>query len=219
MIVLGLTGSIAMGKSTTAAMFRRLGVPVDDADRTVHRLLAVGGGAVAAIAEAFPGVVVDGGVDRAALAARVFGDTAALRRLEAILHPRVTAARRAFLARQRRRRVRLAVVDIPLLYETGAERGCDAVAVVSAPAFLQRQRLWRRPQMSAARIAAVLARQLADAEKRRRADYVIPSGLGRGVAFRAVRAIVADLAPAAPRFRRRSPNHPRLPRQRPPGGH
>jgi dephospho-CoA kinase len=192
-IVLGLTGSIAMGKSTTAAMFRRLGVPVDDADRTVHRLLAPGGAAVPAVGRAFPGVVAGAGVDRAALGARVFADAAALARLEAILHPLVRDARRAFIARQRRHGRRLVVVDIPLLYETGADRDVDAVAVVSAPAFLQRQRLLARPAMTEARIAAVLARQLADAEKRRRADYVIPSGLGRAAAFRAVRRIVADL--------------------------
>jgi dephospho-CoA kinase len=193
MIVLGLTGSIAMGKSTTAAMFRHLGVPVHDADRTVHQLLAAGGAAVQPIDEAFPGSVQAGGVDRPALGARVFGDKAALRRLEAILHPLVSVARQAFLARQHRRGRSLVVVDIPLLFETGAERTCDAVAVVSAPAFLQRQRLLLRPGMSEARIAAILARQLPDAEKRRRADYVIPTGLGRAVAFQAVRRIVADL--------------------------
>lgn len=193
MIVLGLTGSIAMGKSTAAAMFRRLGVAVDDADRTVHRLLAPGGAAVAAIARAFPGVVVAGAVDRPALGTRVFGDDGALRDLEAILHPLVRDRRLAFLAAERRRGARLAVVDIPLLFETGAERGCDAVAVVSAPAFLQRQRLERRPGMTPARIAAILGRQMPDGEKRRRADYVIPSGLGRAVAFEAVRRIAADL--------------------------
>ena len=193
MIILGLTGSIAMGKSTAAAMFRRLGVPVHDADASVHRLLARGGAAVPLIAAAFPGVVHDHAVDRRLLGARVFGDAAALRRLEAILHPLVVRDREAFLRQAARRHRRLVVLDIPLLFETGGEAACDAVAVVSAPRFLQRARLLRRPGMTMARMAAIESRQMPDVAKRRRADFVVPSGLGRAVTFRTLRRIVESL--------------------------
>jgi dephospho-CoA kinase len=193
MIILGLTGSIAMGKSTAAVMFRQLRVPVYDADAAVHRLLGHGGAAVAAIDRLFPGVVEDGAVSRPALGARVFGDEAALRRLEGVLHPLVRDARERFLARERRRGTPLVVVDIPLLYETGAERECDAVAVVSAPAFLQMQRLRRRPNFSEGRVAAVLSRQMPDAEKRRRADFVVPSGLGKALTRKRIAWIVEGL--------------------------
>lgn len=193
MKILGLTGSIAMGKSTAAGMFRRLGVPVYDADRAVHRLLARGGGAVAAVEAAFPGVTADGAVDRGRLGSRVFGDERALRRLERILHPRVAAERRRFLAGCRRRRCLLAVLDVPLLFETGGHDACDAVAVVSAPRFLQRARLMRRPGMTEERMLAILSRQMADAEKRRRARWVVPTGLGLAPTARAVRGIVSEL--------------------------
>jgi dephospho-CoA kinase len=193
MIVLGLTGSIAMGKSTAATMFRRLGVPVSDADATVHRLLARGGAAVPVIARLFPDTVIRGAVDRRRLGARVFGDPDALRVLEGILHPLVRRERHAFLARMRRQRAPLVVLDIPLLYETGADRECDAVAVVSAPKIIQLQRL-RRRRIGEARIAAILARQMDDAEKRRRARFVIPSGLGKQLTFRRIAAIVRTLA-------------------------
>lgn len=193
MIILGLTGSIAMGKSTAAAMFRRLGVPVYDADREVHRLLARNGRAVPLIDRAFPGVVVDGAVDRGRLGARVFDDRSALRRLERILHPLVRARRRTFLQSAARQRRPLVVLDIPLLFETGGGRMCDAVAVVSAPRFLQEIRLLRRPGMDRARLAAIARRQMPDAEKRRRADFIIPSGLGRGPTFAAIRRIVLAL--------------------------
>lgn len=178
MVILGLTGSIAMGKSTAAAMFRRLGVPVHDADRTVHALFSAGGGAVRAIAKAFPGVVGEQGVDREALARRVYDDRAALHRLEAIIHPRVYTDQREFLARQARNRRSLVVLDVPLLFETGGGRICDAVCVVSAPRFIQVQRLMKRPGMTRRRIDAILARQMPDTDKRRRADFVIRSGLG-----------------------------------------
>jgi len=190
MKILGLTGSIGMGKSTAARMLRRLGVPVHDADATVHRLMGVGGAAVPMIAAAFPGTVVDGAVDRAALGRHVFADPAALRRLEAILHPMVRAAERRFLARQARRGARLVVLDIPLLFETGGARRCDAVAVVTAPAFLQAQRVLKRPGMSRARLAAVRAQQMPDAEKRKRADFIIPTGTGMAPALRRLAAIV-----------------------------
>lgn len=195
MIVLGLTGSIAMGKSAAAAQFRRLGLPVHDADAAVHRLLGPGGQAVAAVEAAFPGVGCDTPqgrrVDRAALGRIVFSDKTRLRALEAVLHPGVHREERRFLALAARRRCRLVVLDIPLLFETGAERRCDAVAVVSAPSLVQRQRALRRPGMDAARLAAILAQQMPDAEKRRRADFTIPTGQGRRFSLRAIRRILA----------------------------
>ncbi|MGF1631899.1 MAG: dephospho-CoA kinase [Kiloniellaceae bacterium] len=190
MRVIGLTGSIGMGKSTAAAMLRRLGLPVHDADAAVHRLMARGGAAVAAVEAAFPGVVQAGAIDRSLLGARVLGDAAALQRLEAILHPLVRAEARAFLAQQARLRRPLAVLDIPLLYETGGERLCDVVIVVTAPGFIQRARVLRRPGMTEAKLQALLARQLSDAEKRRRADFVVQTGLNKAHALRQLAAIV-----------------------------
>jgi dephospho-CoA kinase len=190
MKILGLTGSIGMGKTTAAAMLRRLRVPVHDADATVHALFASGGAAVALVDAAFPGVIAGGAVDRTALGAKVFGDDAALKRLEAIVHPLVRKAEREFLARQRRRRARLVVLDIPLLFETGGERRCHKVAVVTAPAFLQAQRVLARPGMTPARLAAIRAKQMPDAEKRKRADFVIPTGMGRAFALRRLKAAV-----------------------------
>ena len=179
MKILGLTGSLAMGKSTAAQALRRMGIPVHDADGEVHRLLARGGAAVGAVERSFPGVTKEGAVDRQALGRKVFADAAALRRLEAILHPLVRKAERRFLARCRRQRRRLAVLDIPLLFETGGDRRCDAVLVVSAPRRVQLARALRRPGMTMAKLKGVEARQMPDAEKRRRADAVIPTGLGR----------------------------------------
>jgi dephospho-CoA kinase len=193
MIVLGLTGSIAMGKSTAALTFRSFGLPVFDADAAVHRLLGPGGAGVGPVREAFPDCASGRAIDREELGRRVFGDPAALVRLEAILHPLVRAEQARFLARCRARGERLAVLDIPLLYETGGERGVDAVAVVSAPAFLQARRVLRRPGMTPARLAAIRARQLPDRAKRRRADFVIPTGLERRGAVRAVAAIIDQL--------------------------
>jgi dephospho-CoA kinase len=191
LIVLGLTGSIGMGKSTAAAMLRRLGVPLFDADLVVRRLLAPSGAAVSAVSAAFPGVETEaGGIDRVLLGQRVFADPAALRRLEAILHPMVAAEEIRFLARSRARRVRLVVLDIPLLFETGAERRCDYVLVVSAPALVQRQRVMRRPGMTEIRLAAILRKQVPDHRKRQRADFVVPTGAGRGVTLRRLKAIV-----------------------------
>ncbi len=178
-------------------MFRRLGVPVWDADAVVHSLLAHGGGAVRAIAIAFPGVVFDGAVRREVLATRVFGDADALRRLEAIVHPLVYADQRRFLNRAMRAKIPVVVLDIPLLFESGGDRRCDLVAVVSAPAFIQRQRLRQRAGLDEARISATLARQMADQEKRRRADFVIPTGLGRACSMRAIGAIVTKLRAAS----------------------
>ncbi len=193
MKILGLTGSIGMGKSTAARMLRRMGWPVHDADATVHRLLAPGGAAVAAIAEQFPGVITDDGVNRTALGHQVFGDKAALRRLEGILHPLVRQAEHRFLRQQARHRARLVVLDIPLLYETNGARRCDAVMVVTAPAFLQAQRVLRRLGMTMSRLAAIRAQQMPNAAKVKRADFVVPTGLGVLPALRRLRAAVTVL--------------------------
>ena len=191
MIVLGLTGSIGMGKTTAAATLRRFGVPVFDADRVVHHLLESGGGAVEQVSTAFSHVRgKSGGIDRGLLGQRVFGDPAALDRLERILHPMVAAAEKRFLAHARARHQPLAVLDIPLLFETGGERRCDYVLVVSAPAFIQRQRVLRRPGMTEIRLAAILEKQMPDSEKRRRADFVVATGSGRHLTLRRLRAIV-----------------------------
>lgn len=191
MIVLGLTGSIGMGKSTAAAMLRRLRVPLFDADAAVHRLLAPGGAAVTAVAALFPEVETpQGGIDRRRLGARVFDNPAALRRLESILHPLVRARERRFLTAARGRGARVAVLDIPLLFETGGEGRCDYVMVVSAPAFLQRQRVLQRPGMSDSRLAAILRQQMPDREKRRLADFVVPTGVGRAATLRRLRTII-----------------------------
>jgi dephospho-CoA kinase len=204
--VIGLTGSIGMGKSTAAAMFRRLGVPVHDADAAVHRLLARGGSAVKPVEAAFPGVVCGGAVDRAALGRRVFGDPVALRRLEAILHPLVRAASVRFLARTRGRRQDLAVLDVPLLFETGGEKRCDAVVVVSAPPFVQRGRVLARPGMTEARLAQILAQQMPDREKRVRADFVVETGLGKRYTLCSIAEIISILRSDA-RNRSRHRNH------------
>jgi dephospho-CoA kinase len=203
-IILGLTGSIGMGKSTAAKMLRRLGVPLYDADAEVHRLLATGGGAVHAVAAAFHGVCNDAGaIDRQKLGRRVFGDEPALRRLEAILHPLVRIAERRFVARARARRAPLVVLDIPLLFETGGHARCDYALVVSAPARLQRERVLRRPGMTEQRFAAILRAQIPDGVKRRRADFVVVTALGKGVTYRRLQSVVRTLRRGeAPRRRR-----------------
>ncbi|TPJ33847.1 dephospho-CoA kinase [Mesorhizobium sp. B2-5-4] len=191
MIVLGLTGSIGMGKSTTAKMFAEAGVPVHDSDETVHRLYA--GKAAPLVEAAFPGTTVDGSVDRAKLAARVLGDAAALKKLEAIIHPLVRADADAFLARHRNAGESIAVLDIPLLFETGGRGRVDKVVVVTAPAEVQRQRVLARPGMSEEKLASILAKQVPDAEKRRLADFVIDTGEGLEAARAAVAAIIAEI--------------------------
>ena len=191
MVILGLTGSIAMGKSATAAMFSRLGVPVHDSDAEVHKLMGLNGAALRAVEDAFPGVVVAGRVDRPALGQRVFGKPVELQKLEAILHPLVARSREKFLRRHMLRGTPVVVYDIPLLFEVGADDLCDAVVVVSAPRFLQRLRVLRRPGMTDERLASILARQMPDGEKRRRADFVVPTGLGRAQTLRHVKRIVA----------------------------
>jgi dephospho-CoA kinase len=173
-----------MGKSTAAALLRRLGLAVFDSDAAVRAATAPGGAAVAAVAKRFPGVVKDGVIDRAALSALVFAAPAELKALERIVHPHVHAARRRFMAGATRRRDAVVVFDIPLLFETAAEKKCDAVITVTAPGFLQRQRALARPGMTPARLKGVLAHQTPDARKRRLADAVIPSGLGRGETLR-----------------------------------
>jgi dephospho-CoA kinase len=194
MLVIGLTGSIGMGKTTAAGMLRRLGVPVHDSDAAVHRLIRKGGRAVSRIAEAFPGVVKDGAVDRAALGARVFGDPAALKRLEAILHPMVAEEKGRFLRRWASRRKKAVALDVPLLYEVKGDRQCDATILVSAPAFIQANRVLRRPGMTRARLAEIRARQMPEAEKRRRASYIVPTGLGYRLTLRRLSEIVARLS-------------------------
>lgn len=194
MLVLGLTGGIAMGKSHAARAFRCFGVPVFDADAAVHGLMAPGGAAVTAVVAAFPGcATADGGIDRAALGRIVFADEAERRRLEAILHPRVREAEGRFLAHCCREGRAIVVLDIPLLLETGGERRCDRVAVVSAPGWLQAQRALARPGMTRARLEAVRASQVPDPVKRRRADFVIASGLDRGATVGQVGAVLLAL--------------------------
>ena len=198
MVILGLTGSIGMGKTRAARCFHALGIPVFDADAAVHHLMAQGGAAVKAVGQAFPGVVDDDAVDRAALGARVFGNPDALRCLEGILHPRVRAARRRFLRQARARREPMVVLDIPLLFETGGDAICTCTAVVSAPSFVQRARVLSRRTMTEERFEAVLAQQMPDAEKRRRADFVIPTGNNLRYSFDVIRDIVALLTGVAP---------------------
>jgi dephospho-CoA kinase len=197
MFVLGLTGSMGMGKSTTAKFFAEAGVPVHDADAAVHRLYE--GAAVAPIEAAFPGATSGGKVDRAKLSARVAGDPAALKKLEAIVHPLVRAAEQEFLAAAETSGAPVAVLDIPLLYETGGDSRCDAVVVVSAPADVQRARVFERPGMTEEKYAALLARQMPDADKRRRADFVVDSSRG----FAAAQAQVRDILKAVATMPRR----------------
>lgn len=192
MIVIGLTGSVGMGKSTTAGMFAAAGLPVFDADAAVHRLYE--GAAVAPVEAAFPGVARDGRIDREELGKKVIGDAIAMRRLEAIVHPLVRAAREAFLAKARAAGAPMAVLDIPLLYETGGEAEVDTVVLVSAPKAVQKARVLARPGMTEARFAAILAKQMPDAEKRRRADHIIETGDGLEAAERQVQALVRQLS-------------------------
>jgi dephospho-CoA kinase len=191
--VIGLTGSIGMGKSETARMFARLGVPVHDADATVHALYGEGGLAAAPIAAAFPEAVREGRVDRAVLARLVTGDDAAMKRLEAIVHPLVVKERDAFLARAAAAGEAFVVFDIPLLFETGREAEVDAIVVVSAPHPVQRERVLARPGMTLERLDAIHARQVPDAEKRAKADFVVETDKGIDHAFAQVNQVMADL--------------------------
>src|SRR6476469_5640877 len=197
MFVLGLTGSVGMGKSTAAQFFRDEGVPLHDADAAVHRLYE--GEAVAPIETAFPGTTENGKVDRIKLANRVLGDAAALLRLEEIVHPLVRKEEERFLAEAEKEGAAIAVLDIPLLFETGGEARCDAVVVVTAPPDVQRTRVMARPGMTMENIEAILAKQMPDAEKRARADFVVDSGQGFDAARQQVREILAQIARMATR--------------------
>ncbi len=200
MVIVGLTGSIGMGKSTAAKMLRQMGVPVYDADAAVHALQAPGGIALPPIEAVFPGVVKNGVLDRQALGARVFGNKEALRRLEAIVHPLVGQQQRRFLRSAARRREKLVVLDIPLLFEGSGERRVDATLVVSAPPFLQRRRVMARPGMTAEKLAGILRQQVSDSVKRRKATIVIPTGLGLAPTRAALRKAVAELKKRPGRF-------------------
>ncbi|MGA7675733.1 MAG: dephospho-CoA kinase [Rhizomicrobium sp.] len=191
--LVGLTGSIGMGKSETAKMFAKLGLPVYDADAAVHALYEPGGAAAAKIAEAFPGCVTDSRVDRAELARRVGGDAAAFAKLEAIVHPLVASAQRAFVDEAASKGAQFVVLDIPLLFETGGDARMDAVVVVSAPQEVQRARVLSRDGMTHDRLEAILARQTPDAEKRAKAHFVVETDKGLDHAFEQVKKIVAEL--------------------------
>ena len=199
MFVIGLTGSLGMGKSTTARLFAEAGVPVHDADAVVHRLYD--GEAATAIEAVFPGTTSAGQVDRNLLAARVLNDAAALKRLEAIVHPLVQAAEQRLLDEAAARGERVAVLDIPLLFETGADQRVDAVVVVSAPAEVQRARVLERPGMTLDKLESILAKQIPDVEKRRRADFVVDTSRGLEMARAEVRAIL-DAVATMPKRRR-----------------
>jgi dephospho-CoA kinase len=199
MVILGLTGSIAMGKTDAAKAFRRLGIHVHDADKVVHELLGHDGLAVDQVGALFPGTVNDGRVDRTALGQWVFGDGDALLRLEAILHPLVHKAERRFLSAAARRRDKIVVLDIPLLFETEGESRCDFVAVVTAPVRIQRARVFNRPGMTADRLSKILARQMPDPEKCQRANFIIPTGLGHALSLRVIKNIVKVIPTLPPR--------------------
>jgi len=197
MIILGLTGSIGMGKSTTAKLFAEAGVPVYDADATVHGLYE--GEAAPAIEAAFPGTTVDGKVDRNRLSARVVHDPAAMKRLEQIVHPMLGASRQKFLRDAEQSGAPVAVVDVPLLFETGGEQRVDAVVVVTTTAEIQRQRILERPNMTDAKLDAILARQMPDAEKRQRAHFLVDTSHGLDPVRARIRDILDEAAKIAPR--------------------
>ena len=195
MMIIGLTGSIGMGKTTAAEAFRLFGVPVYDADAEVHKLMAPGGKGVARIGQDFPDALATNPagityIDRPALAAAVFGDDAALKKLEAIVHPMVGQVKRQFLAAAARRGEKAVVLDIPLLLETDGDQDCDAIVVVTAPPFVQRQRVLQRPGMTEERFQSILSKQTPDAEKRLRADFIVQTGLDRRHSLRAIDRIV-----------------------------
>jgi dephospho-CoA kinase len=193
--IIGLTGGIGMGKSTAAGVFRRAHIPVFDADATVHRLQGRGGAALPAIAAAFPGTVRDGALDRARLREAVVGNDPAMKRLEQIIHPLVRRQERAFIARARRSRAAAVVLDIPLLFETGGDKRVDFTIVVSAPRAVQIERIRRRRGMTQAQTEAIIARQMPDSQKRRRADLVVRTGLSRNAALRPLRRLIRSLRP------------------------
>lgn len=193
MLIIGLTGSIGMGKTETAKMFARHGVPVCDSDATVHFLYDKGGVAVAPIQALFPDAIVDGRVDRELLGRAVLGKPEAMKRLEAVVHPLVGLAQRDFLQKAAAGGAKMAVIDVPLLFETGGEKRVDVVVVVSAPADMQRQRVLARPGMTVEKFELIVKKQVSDAEKRRRADFVVDSSKGLEHAEREVVAIIEAL--------------------------
>lgn len=197
MVILGLTGSIGMGKSTTAKLFAEAGVPVYDADATVHMLYE--GEAAPAIEAAFPGATVDGKVDRNRLSARVVHDPAAIKRLEAIVHPMLGASRQKFLHDAEQSGALVAVVDVPLLFETGGENRVDAVVVVTTTPEIQRQRILERPNMTEEKLQGILARQMPDAEKRKRANFVVDTSHGLDPVRARIRDILDEAVKMAPR--------------------
>ena len=199
MIILGLTGSIGMGKTTAAKAFRSLGVCVHDADLAVHNLMVPGGLAVDKVLNVFPDVAMNGGIDRQALGAIVFADDSKLQKLESILHPLVRRKESAFLAAAARRRERLVVLDIPLLLETGGDARCDGVVVVSAPATIQKSRVMQRPGMTADRMRAIMDLQIDDDYKCHMADFVVHTGLGRSHSLRDIANIVTVTKSWSPR--------------------
>jgi len=190
-LLIGLTGSIGMGKTETAKMFARLGIPVYDSDAAVHGLYEPGGAAVARVAEAFPGTVTEGRVDRAALSEKLAGDEGAFKKLEAIVHPLVAEDQRRFM--ENARDAEMVVQDVPLLFETGGHKRMDAVVVVSAPAVLQRKRVLERPGMTEEKLDQILSRQMPDEEKRAKAHFVVETDKGLDHAFAQVKAIVEAL--------------------------
>ncbi|MDX3928412.1 MAG: dephospho-CoA kinase [Shinella sp.] len=194
MIIVGLTGSIGTGKSTTAGMFRDMGIPVHDADAVVHDLYR--GEAALAVAAAFPGVLHDGAIDRKLLSATLADDPAGFKRLEAIIHPLVRRKEQEFLSRQRAAGVPIVVLDIPLLFETGGEKRVDTIVVVSCDPEIQRQRVLSRPEMTEEKFQLLLSRQIPDREKRDRADFVVDSGKGLEDAREQVKEIVRTIAKA-----------------------
>ncbi len=202
MVIVGLTGSIGMGKSETAKMFRSLGVPVYDADAAVHAIYAPGGSAVAPVETAFPGVTGAGGVDREALAKRVLNDSAALKKLESIVHPLVGLEQQKFLQKAAEENAEIIVIDVPLLFETGGEKRVDCVVLVSAPYEVQRERVLARPGMTEEKFQAILAKQAPDAQKREKADFIIDSSKGIEDAMAQVRALLPKLKAIRPRAMR-----------------
>jgi dephospho-CoA kinase len=193
MLILGLTGSIGMGKSTAAGMLRRMGIPVHDADQAVHALTKPGGAAIPAIRKAFPDLVAGDSINRPELSRRAFNDSSILDKLERILHPLVRKEEAKYLRHQRARGEPIVVLDIPLLFETGGEKRCDAVMVVSAPRTEQLRRVLTRPGMTRAKLAGIESRQMPDAEKRKRADFVIPTGRGRRATWLALKNAVSNV--------------------------
>ena len=193
MMVLGVTGSIAMGKTTVSTMLAHLNNPIHDADKIVHELMDVNGKAYYKIAESFPEAVQVGGIDRAKLGRDVFGKPEKLKQLESILHPLVREARNKFIKQQSRFKSKLVILDVPLLYETGGDKDCDKVLVVSAPYYIQRQRALARQGMTQTKFDDILKRQLPDHEKRRRANFIVPTGLGKAYTYRALQRLMLDL--------------------------